>query len=78
MATVQKIQNQEPQKKPLLNPKNTGYAALGALALTTLRATSKNKTVKKYHKTLGWITTGLTALHVGLIEYYHMKFKKKK
>ena len=78
MTTVQKIQSQEPQKKPLLTPKNTGYAALGAMALTTLRATSKNKTIKSSHKTLGWITVALTALHIGLIEYYHLKFKKKK
>ena len=78
MTTVQKVQPQESPKRPFLTPKNTGYAALGAMALTTLRAITKNKEVKKSHKTLGWITVALTALHVGLIEYYHIKFKKKK
>lgn len=78
MATVQKVQTQESQKRAFLTPKNTGYAALGAMTLATLRATSKNKTIKKSHKTLGWITVALTALHIGLIEYYHLKFKKKK
>lgn len=78
MASVQKVQTQTSQNKPILTPKNTGYMALGAMALTTLRAVTKNKTVRKSHKTLGWVTVALTALHVGLVEYYHLKFKKTK
>ena len=77
MSSVQKIQTRESNKRPLLNPKTTGYAALGAMTLTTLRAITKDKTVRKSHKALGWVTVGLTALHVGLVEYYHIKFKKK-
>ena len=36
MTTVQKVENN--YKKPFLTPKNTGYAAAGALLITTARA----------------------------------------
>ena len=62
--------------KPFLTPKNTGYAAAGALALTTIRAFSNKKTVTKSHKILGGITTALTLLHIGVVEYLHSKYKK--
>lgn len=52
--------------------------AVGAMALTSLRAFSKNKTVRKTHKALAWLSVALTALHVGLIEYYNHKFKNQR
>ena len=69
MTRIQKIDN---NSRPFLTPKNTGYAAAGAMLLTCIR----KKPLAKYHKPLGWITAGLTALHIGLIEYYHHKYKK--
>lgn len=72
MTSVQKVN----QNKPFLTPKNTGYAAAGAMILTTARAFTKQKNVVKTHKILGYITAGLTLLHIGLIEYYHHKYKK--
>ena len=69
MTRTQKIDN---NSRPFLTPKNTGYAAAGAMLLTCIR----KKPLAKYHKPLGWITAGLTALHIGLIEYYHHKYKK--
>lgn len=62
--------------KPFLTPKNTGYAAAGALALTTIRAISNKKAVTKSHKFLGGITAALTLLHIGVVEYLHSKCKK--
>ena len=38
MSKIQKIDNTN--KRPLINPKTTGYAAAGAIALTTIRAFS--------------------------------------
>ena len=65
-------------KKPILTPKNTGYMAGGALLLATTRAFSKNKTVIKSHKLMGYIAGALTLLHIGVVEYLHFKYKKKK
>ena len=76
MTTVQKVDNNINTKRPLLTPKTTGYLATGALLLTTARAFSNTKTVKKSHKILGYLTLGLTLLHVGLVEYLHYKYKK--
>ena len=60
-----------------ITPKSTGYASTVGLCLTVMSGISKNKTIRKTHKPFAWITAGLTALHIGLIEYYNYKFKHK-
>ena len=62
--------------KPFLTPRNTGYAAAGALAITAVRAVSNKKSITKSHKFLGYITAFLTLLHIGVVEYLHSKYKK--
>ena len=76
MATVQKINNNTKYKKPLLTPKNTGYAAAGAIGLATIRSFSNSKSIRKSHKWLGYLAGILTLLHIGLVEYLHHKYKK--
>ena len=78
MTSVQRLDSVQNYKKPKLTPKNTGYMAVGAMALTSLRAFSKSKTVRKTHKVFAWLSVALTALHVGLVEYYNLKFKKSR
>ena len=75
MASVQNIN--QTQKRPIINPKTTGYAAAGAMVITTARAFTSKKPIAKTHKILGFITAGLTLLHIGLVEYLHHKYKKK-
>ena len=75
MTKIQKVDNNN-FKKPILNPKNTGYAAAGAIAIATLRAFNKSKTITKSHKVFGFIAAGLTLLHIGVVEYLHHKYKK--
>ena len=60
----------------ILTPKTTGYSATAGMMLTVLSGISKNKTLKKAHKPFSYVTAGLTALHIGLIEYSHYKYKK--
>lgn len=74
MTSVQKINSTH--KRPILNPKNTGYAAAGAMLITTARAFTNKKTITKSHKLWGYITAGLTLLHIGVVEYLHHKYKK--
>ena len=74
MTSVQKIN--QTQNKPFLTPKSTGYAAAGALIVTTARAFTNKKAVAKSHQFLGCITAGLTLLHIGVVEYLHHKYKK--
>ena len=74
MTSVQKIN--QPYKKTILTPKNTGYLAAGALLVTTARAFTSAKPIKKTHKFLGLSTVALTLLHIGLVEYLHHKYKK--
>ena len=59
-----------------LTPKITGYAATTGIVLSIISGISKNKNLKKTHKPLAYISALLTALHVGLIEYNHYKWKK--
>lgn len=61
----------------IFTPKITGYAAAVGMGVTLLSAVSKNKTFKKSHKSVSWLTALLTVLHIGLIEYYHYKYKDK-
>ena len=74
MSKIQKVDNTN--KRPLINPKTTGYAAAGAIALTTIRAFSKTKPIVKSQKILGFIAAALTLLHIGNVEYLHHKYKK--
>ena len=76
MTKINSINQTNQYKKPLLNPKNTGIAAGVAMTIMTLRAFSNNKSIKKHHKLFGYITTGLTLLHIGTLEYLHHKYKK--
>lgn len=76
MTSVQKINSSQTLSKPLLTPKNTGYAAAGAMLITTARAFTKAKPITKTHKIWGLITTGLTLLHIGVVEYLHHKYKR--
>lgn len=59
-----------------ITPKTTGYAATAGLALSVWSGVSKNKSFRKKHKPIAYITALLTAVHIGLIEYYHYKYKK--
>lgn len=68
---VEKVQS-------IITPKTTGYAAATGIALTIASNFSKNTTIKKTHKPLGWISAGLTLVHIGLIEYYNHKFSSHK
>jgi len=63
--------------KPILRAGNTGYAALISLGLTTVTPFIKNKSAKKMHKPLAFITTCLTLLHVGTVIHNKLKWKKK-
>lgn len=77
MTSIQKVNSTENNRpKHFLTPKNTGYTAAGAMLLTGVRAFSRKKSVVKSHKLLGYIASALTAVHIGLIEYYHHKYKK--
>ena len=65
---IEKIQS-------IITPKTTGYTAAGAFGLAIASGMSKNKTFRKSHKTFGWIGVIATIAHIGLIEYYHYKYK---
>ena len=69
-----KVNSIQPQ---IFTPKTTGYAAAAGMGITLLSAVSKNKTFKKVHKSASWLTALLTILHIGLIEYYHYKYRAK-
>lgn len=59
-------------------PKTTGYAATVSLGLATASGISKNKCFRKVHKPFAYVTAALTFLHLGVVEYYHHKFKNGK
>ena len=61
----------------IVTPKTTGYAAAAGLGLAVWSGISKNKTFKKTHKPFAWASALLTILHIGLIEYYHYKYRVK-
>lgn len=60
-----------------ITPKTTGYAATATLGAAILSGVSRNKMIRKQHKPLAYISAALTALHIGLIEYYSYKFHSK-
>ena len=59
-----------------ITPKTTGYAATVSMGLALWSGVSKNKTFKKQHKSLAYLSAAFTILHIGLIEYYKYKYKK--
>lgn len=60
----------------IITPKTTGYAATTTLALSLLSGVTKNRTFRKTHKPLAYLSALFTIMHIGLIEYYHQKYKK--
>ena len=60
----------------IITPRTTGYAATACLGAAVWSGISKNKTFRHQHKPLAYITVLLTAVHIGLIEYYRHKYKK--
>ena len=63
-------------KNSIITPKTTGYSATVGLGLSIASGISKNKSFRKAHKPIAYISGALTLLHIGLIEYYHHKYKK--
>ena len=61
----------------IITPKTTGYAAALGLGLTVISGMSKNNSIRKVHKPLAIFSILSAILHLGLIEYYHYKFKVK-
>lgn len=59
------------------NPKVTGYAASGGIALTILSGVSKNRTISKMHKPLAYVSLFLTLVHILLVEYNHYIYNHK-
>ena len=79
MTKIEKINggtSSQGRKKSVLTPKNTGYAAAGAIGFATIRSFSNNKNVRKSHKWIGYLAGILTLLHIGVVEYLHYKYKK--
>lgn len=64
------------RQQSILTPKTTGYAATAGLALSVMSGVSRNKSFRKMHTPMAYLTAALTAIHIGLIEYYHHKYKK--
>lgn len=64
---------QPTQKKKTNYVKITGYGATGAGIASVLAIKTKKA---KLHKHLAYLSGLLTLTHIGLIEWYHHKFKK--
>ena len=68
------------KKKPFLTPSNTGFAAMGAMALTTARTLPGLKKgkhpLKSHHKILGYISAALVLLHFGTAVHSAVNRKK--
>ncbi len=63
--------------KTYITPKTTGYTATAGLVLSVMSGVSKNRSFRKFHKPAAYATAAITALHIGLIEYNHYKWKKE-
>ncbi len=63
-------QNKTLPKKRINYVSTTGYVAAASAAMSFVYA--KNKNIK-LHKHLGYISGIFTALHIGIIEWYHHK-----
>ena len=79
MTSVQKINAVQTTNtyNKILNPRNTGYAALGGMCLTTVSAMIKSKSIRKSHKPLAFITFALTLLHLGTAIKHRQEKKKQ-
>ena len=76
MVNIQPINTiQTSTNKRILNPKNTGYAALSGMFLTTVSAMVNSKQIRKSHKPLAFITAALTLLHLGITLKHHNEKK---
>ncbi len=62
----------------IFSVKTSGYAATGSLVLATYTGVTKNRTLRKTHKSFAYLTAFLTMLHIGLVEYYKKKWSKNK
>ena len=62
----------------IITPKTTGYTAATGLCLSVLSGVCKNKTVKKAHKPLAWMTAAATLFHIAQTEYLGHKYKKNR
>ena len=62
----------------IVTPKSTGYSATLALGMATLSGVSNNKSFRKMHKSLAYVSAALTTIHIALIEYYHHSYKNGK
>ena len=69
------VKNSEtkPIRKKTNYVKLTGYAAVGSGVFSAI-ATNKNKV--KLHKQLAYLTGIFAALHIAIVEWYQLKFKK--
>ena len=61
-----------------ITPKTTGYAAAVGIGLSLFSGALNNKNIRKFHKPLAYASVALTAIHIGLIEYNHYKWKHPK
>lgn len=64
------------QQNKYITPKTTGYAATTGIVWSIYSGISKNKSVRKTHKPVAYISAVLTAAHIALIEYNHYKYKQ--
>lgn len=64
------------QQNKYITPKTTGYAATTGIAWSIYSGISKNKSIRKTHKPVAYISAVLTAAHIALIEYNHYKYKQ--
>lgn len=60
----------------IVTPKSTGYAAAAGLVMSVASGVTKNRVLRRTHKPAAYAAAVLTAVHIGLIEYYHHKYKK--
>lgn len=77
MTTIQRV-NQNNTAKPILNAKNTGYIALGAMCLAIAKPMPIVKPLKLYHKYIGYIAAALSFIHLETILNYKSKMSNKK
>lgn len=63
------------RKKPLINPKNTGYIAVTGMSLSALSGISKNEFLRKNHKIFAGISFLAIITHIWSL---HKKYSYKK
>lgn len=75
VATVTSANTKTTQPR-YINSKATGYMTTGGLALSVISGISKNKSLKKCHKSFAIITSLLIAFHIFSVEYNKKMYKK--